>query len=211
MEFRSCDKSLVFAVTIAPIPSRLDFVATARSALDFVTEPPYFMQIFEQDEFRIGYEGDDLILVLLHDPLSYELDVALWRPSADDEVKHPFALADIIRIADPAKARTYRRFSATSKTAVRRGIGELVSDLRTYGVVALRGEEGFYRKMSAARSEAARQFGLELTDKAARANAEQSWHERDFRRVIKAYRSLEDRLSKVERERLNYAIRQVND
>jgi hypothetical protein len=194
---------------IAPIPSRLDFVAASRAALDFVTEPPYALWITEQGEGRVAYEGDDVMLVILHDWLSYELDLALWRPSVEDETRHPFKMSDIIRVADPAKARDYRSFSAASADSVRHGVAKLASDLQSYGLAALTGEGDFYRQMSERRSEAARQLATEIADKAARESGEKAWLCRDFEGVIKAYRPMEDRLSRAERARLHYASQRI--
>jgi hypothetical protein len=191
---------------IVPIPSRLGFVVAARSALDFVTEPPYSMWLTGQDEGRVEYEGEDVTLLLLHDRMSYELDIAVWRPSVEDEVRHPFTIADMIRVVDPAKARAYRRYSASNEESVRRGVAELVSDFRRYGLTALTGRADFYQEMSAARSDAARQFGSELADKASRKRAERAWQERDYQGVVEAYRSMKGHLSGVERERLHYAL-----
>lgn len=188
-----------------PPPSRLGFLAAGRSAFDFVTEPPYSLWLTDQDEGRIGYEGDDVVLEVLSDLMSYELDIALWRPSVADEVRRPYALADLIRVADPAGARAYRQFSATSAASVQRGTAQLASDFRKYGREALAGSAGFYREMSAARAESMRQSGIELADRAVRAKAQRAWQERNLHDVVAAYRAIEDRLSRVERERLRYA------
>jgi hypothetical protein len=196
-------------MTIAPIPSRLGFVAAARSALDFVTEPPYSMWLTSQDDDRVAYEGEDVALLLMQDRMSYELDVAVWRPSVEDEVRHPFTIADMIRVADPAKARSYRRFSAVSEDSVRHGVAELVSELRKYGLTALTGGTGFYQQMSAARSEAARQFGTELADEASRKRAVQAWQQRDYQNVVDSYRSVKGPLSRVENERLRYSAEKI--
>ena len=196
---------------IAPIPSRLGFVAVGRSALDFVTDPPYSMWLTEQDEGRITYEGHDAVIALSHDPMSYELDVALWRPSVAAEVEHPFMIVDVIRVADPAKAQAYRQFSATNEDSVQRGVAKLVSELQKYGLAALTGQADFYDQMSAARSEAAKQFGADLTDQTARKRADLAWQQRDFQAVVKAYQSMEDRLSTLERKRLRYAIEHIGE
>jgi hypothetical protein len=198
-------------MTVAPIPSRFGFVAAGRSAFDFVMGPPYSMWLTEQDEGRVGYEGHDVMLALLHDLMSYELDIALWRPSVEDEVRHPFKIADMIRVSDPEKARAYRCFSAASEDSVRRGVTMLASDFRHYGIAALVGDTTFYQKMSAARSEVVRQFGISLVDETARKKAEQAWRRQDFQAVVKSYRSMEDRLSRVEQARLNYAIRRLRE
>ena len=192
---------------IAPIPSRFGFVAAARSAFDFVTEPPYSMWLTEQDEGRVGYEGDDVVLEILHE-YTHELDIALWRLSDPSKIP-PFTISDMIRVADPAKARAYRCFSAFSEDSVRHGVAKLASEFREYGIETLTGGADFYRKMLDMRSEAARQHGIEIVDGATRRTAEQAWHQRDFHGVVEAYSSMEDRLTRVERGRLNYALRQV--
>jgi hypothetical protein len=192
-------------MTIGPSPSRLGFVQAARSAFDFVTEPPYSLWLTDQDEGRIGYEGDDIVLAVLHDLQSYELDIALCRPSVADEVRHPYSLVDLMRVTDPVRARAYRQFAATSAASVARGTADLATGFRKYGLEALAGSASFYLEMSAARVEAARQFGIELADKHAREKAERAWRDRDFRTVVTAYGAMDGRLSQVERKRLRYA------
>jgi hypothetical protein len=115
----------------------------------------------------------------------------------------------MIRVADPAKAHDYRSFSATSVDSVRRGVAELVSDLRGYGLAAVIGEGNFYRQMSEARSEAIKEWATEIADKAARESGTQAWLRQDFEGVIKAYRPMEGRLSKAERARLHYATQRI--
>ncbi len=199
------------AVKVNPSPSRLGFVAAGRSAFDFVTEPPYSLWLADQDEGRIGYEGDDVILAVLHDLMSYELDIALSRPSVAEEVQHPYTLVDLMRVADPARARAYRQFAATSIASVQRGTANLASEFRKYGLEAVAGSADFFQKMSTARAESIKQFGIDLTDKAARETGELAWQRRDFQGVVKAYRAMADRLSRVERERLRYAEQRLQE
>jgi hypothetical protein len=196
-------------VNVDPSPSRLGFVAAGRAAFDFVTEPPYSLWLAYQDEGRIGYEGDDVVLVVLHDLISYELDVALSRPSEAEEVRHPYTLADLIRVADPARARAYRQFAATTTPSVQRGTADLASEFRKCGLEALTNSGNFYQEMSAARAESIRQFGIELADQHAREQAERAWLQRDFQAVVLAYRAMEGRLSRVERERFLYASKRL--
>jgi len=146
-----------------------------------------------------------VVLAVLHDLMSYELDIALSRPSVAEEVQHPFTLVDLIRVADPVRAHAHRQFAATSIASVQRGTANLASEFRRYGLEALAGSADFYQKMLTARAESIRQFGIDLADKAARRNAERVWQRRDFQGVVKAYRAMADRLSQVERERLRYA------
>jgi hypothetical protein len=198
-------------MNVDPSPSRLGFVAAGRAAFDFVTEPRYSLWLAYQDEGRIGYEGDDLVLVVMHDLFSYELDVALSRPSEAEEVRHPYTLTDLMRVADPVRARAYRQFAATTDASVQRGTADLASEFRKYGLAALLGSADFYHEMSAARAESVREFGMELADQHARGNAERAWQRRDFQAVVLAYSAMGDRLSRVESERLRYASQRLQE
>jgi hypothetical protein len=154
-----------------PNGGRLNFVASARSAFDFVTNPPYSLWLVGQDEGRVTYAGVDLGLAILHDRLSYEIDLALWRESVEAEVAHPYTMVDLLPDADPDRARSYRQFSASTEVAVERGLAILESDFRRFGVQALSGSHEFFERMRYMRSLAAAEFGSELKDKRIRERA----------------------------------------
>ena len=196
-------------MNIIPPASRLNFVASARSAFDFVTNPPYSLWLVDQEEGRVTYAGVDLGLAILHDRLSYELDLALWRESVAAEVAYPYTMVDLIRVADPDRTHSYRQFSASTKAAVERGLAMLESDFRLFGLQALSGSHQFFERMRYIRSLAAAEFGSELEDKQIREKAGRAWQDRDFSNVVKQYSILGDRLSQVERARVDYARRHL--
>lgn len=186
-------------------PSRLGFVATARAAFDFVAGPPYHLRLVSQDEYWISYEGDDVVLAILHEPVSFELRLALWRPSVRHEEMRPYHIGDFIRVADPEAAAAHRAFAAVTEGGVRNGMARLVSEFRQFGLDALRGDAEFLRHVSAARAAAAAAFGVRMTDLTGRRNAERAWQARDYAEVVRWYLTLEDRLFPAERKRLSYA------
>jgi hypothetical protein len=184
-------------------------VASARSAFDFVTKPPYSLWLVAQDEGRVTYASVDLGLVILHDRLSYELDLAVWRESVEAEVAHPYTMVDLVRVADPDRVRSYRQFSATTDAAVERGLTGLESDFRRFGLHAISGSREFFERMGQLRSQAATEFGAELEEKQVRESAARAWRDRDFSNVVKQYGTLGDRLSRAERARVDYARRHL--
>ncbi|HEX7163290.1 MAG TPA: hypothetical protein VF223_18895 [Trebonia sp.] len=196
-------------MNVIPPASRLNFVASARSAFDFVTNPPYSLRLVDQDEGRVTYAGVDLGLAILYDGLSCELDLALWRESVEAEVTHPYTMVDLLRVADPDRARSYRQFSASTEAAVEQGLAMLESEFRRFGLQALSGSREFFERMRQMRSLAAAEFNSELEDKQIREKAGRAWRDRDFSNVVKQYSILGDRLSQVERARLDYARRHL--
>ena len=162
-------------MNIIPPASRLNFVASARSSFDFVTNPPYSLWLVDQDEGRVTYAGVDLGLAILHDVLSYELDLALWRESVEAEVMHPYTMVDLLHAVDRDRARSYRQFSASTEAAVERGLAMLESVFRSFGLQALSGSREFFERMSQMRSIATAEFGSELEDKQIREKAGRAW------------------------------------
>src|SRR5262249_24952063 len=116
-----------------------------------------------------------------------------------------------MRVADPAAARRYRRFAATSRDALGRGLRKLAQETRGYGSRALRNDPGFYDQLSAVREAAAREFGQQMRGRVARSAADTAWHAGDWYRVSEAYSQIENDLSPAERQRLQYARRQLGD
>jgi hypothetical protein len=195
---------------ITPPASRLEFVASARLAFDFVTEPPYSLWLESQDEGRVNYADAEVGLAITHGLLSYELDLAVWREAVPAEVTHPYGMPDLIRVADPDLARSYRAFAATTEAGVERGLTKLAADLRSYGRSALSGSAEFFTRMSQGRALAARETGSERQDKQIREQAGRAWRDRDFAKVVKEYSALADRMSPSERARLRYAHKQLD-
>lgn len=197
-------------MNVDPLPSRLGFVAAARAGFDFVTHPPYSLWLAVQDEGRIDYESDKIALAVLHEWISYELDIALWRPAIELEIVSPYKMADLIRVTDPDKARAYRAFSASTALGIRNGITQLLADFRQYGLEALSGDADIFQRISSARTEAVRAYQADAADTTKRIRAEHAWRAKDLSEVVRWYEQIGDRLSAIERARLAYARKHRN-
>ena len=121
----------------------------------------------------------------------------------------PYAMVDVLRVADPGLARSYRQFSATTEGAVVRGLARLETDFRRFGLRALSGSGEFFESMRQARSLAVAEWGSELEAKQFREMAGRAWRDRDFGNVVKHYGALGDRLSQAERARVTYASKHL--
>jgi hypothetical protein len=196
------------AVTVNP-ESRLDFTIAARAAFGFLEQAPYDMVLDSVAEGIVRYAGNGVVVAVVHDRLSYELDVQLGRVNVPDEMLRPFTMQDLIRAVDASLGDAFKRFAATSVGAVERGCAELADQLRRYGDPALRGSNTFFDAVSIARAVAVQQFGQRLTDAAGRRRAEQAWAERDYASAAAAYASIID-ISPAEARRLEIARQRMN-
>lgn len=196
-------------MSVSPIPSRLDFVASARREFKFLSDRPYAFWLVSQDEEVIAYESDGIELSVYHDRLSYELDVALARLSHEDEVLHPYGVSDLVRLSDPASMADYRTFAATTSEGVNRGVARLANELRAHGPLLLDPSSQQWDQLSQARARASNEFGKTLAAKTLREQATRAWSRRNYAAVLEAYSQLSDRLSEIEQRRLQYATKKL--
>src|SRR5262249_16347591 len=92
----------------------LDFRGLAKEHFAFLTEAAFPQALVSEDPLAVGFEGHGFGFAVFHDRLSYELGISLWRPGESSEVDRPYSISDLMRVADPAAARRYRRFAATN-------------------------------------------------------------------------------------------------
>jgi hypothetical protein len=181
-----------------------------RSVFSFLLVRPYNMQLVDEEELGIRFEGRDIAVTAFLDPISFELDLLLWRPSVPAEVSHPYAITDLMRVEDPARAAAYRLFAATTLDAVRHGLEKMAQELQTYGGAALHGSSAFFERVSSARVKAIKEFGDAEADRKTREAAERAWSSGNFYRVAEAYGRMADRLSVSERKRLEHARKRLS-
>ena len=189
----------------------LDFPNIAKACFDFLSAAPYAMRIAGEQPLAIQFEGNGVVVWIGHDRLSYELALAVWRPTEAPEIDRPYSMSDLIRVADPLSAQNYRGFAATTTETLRHGLAELASDLRHYGTPALLNDPTFYRRLSSLRKAAVRDFAREMKGGSLRQVAESAWRAGDMSRVVEAYRRIENTLSPAERKRLGYARKKILD
>jgi len=187
----------------------LGFARLATAEFSFLTQPPFAMTLVSEEPLAIRFEGNGIAVVVFHDRLSYELGIALWRPVSATEASSPYTISDLIRVTDPVAAKRYRRFAATSTSALEHGLAKLADDLRTFGSGVLQNDPESYHRLSEAREGAVREFGRDQRMRTGRVAAEAAWLARDWYKVAEAYGGLEERLTPAERERLAYARRKL--
>jgi len=187
----------------------INFPHLAKQAFSFLSNPPFSMALVSLGPLAISFEANGVSVKIFHDRLSYELGLALWRPTEADEVDRPYSISDLMRVTNPSAANKYRRFAATRADALRRGLEKLGDELRLFGSAALSNDPKFFRQLLIAREAAVREFGRDMETRAARAAGQQAWSEREWYNVAQAYGRIEDFLSVTERKRLAVARRKL--
>lgn len=188
----------------------LGFAEAARVEFSFLTVPPFSMDLVMRLPLAIRFDGNGVAVVVSHDPLSYELGLALWRQSEPAETEWPYSISDLIRVFDADAAGRYRLFAATTRDGIKSGLAKLGVQLRQYGSLALECDLEFFDRLRRAREGATREFGREMDLRAARSDGESAWTARDWNKVATAYGKILPYLSPSERGRLGYARQQIS-
>ena len=120
----------------------LPFVETVREAFREFARRHGLTEV-AADARSVNYRSPAGWLSIMHDPLSYELYVAVWPLVSELPIDRPFGMADLIRAVDPDRANEYRSFAATTPEAMRSGVKRLVDGLRRYGEQVLTPDGAF--------------------------------------------------------------------
>jgi hypothetical protein len=194
---------------ISPSRVALRFVQQAQAAFEFVTRAPFGLRLEEADTLRVRYEGNGIVLVIDHDRLSYEVDVAITRSSLSTEMSNAYSMLDLLRVSDAQTAKRYRCPAGSTPESVHVTLSRLADVLRVSGRSALLNVDGHFEKVSRARDEATVRFGREEVRRQARSHAEKAWDRREWLRVARALGSIEADLSPAELKKLRYARRRL--
>lgn len=185
----------------------LGFVPATQSAFAAVTAAHDLVEI-GSDLYSVAYQGLRGSLTVIHDRLSYELDISL-APSTANEIARPYGMADLIRVVDPAAAEQYRCFAATTASEVSTGVARLAHDLRAYGEPALAADPAYLAQLEECRQRAIAQFARNSSRARDTAAATKAIRQEDWKTVVALYEPLERQLDRVEGKRLELARKRL--
>lgn len=168
------------------------FVPETRAAFAAVAAGRDLVEI-GNDLYSVAYEGPPGWLTVIHDRLSYELDVALASRTAT-ETGRPYGMADLIRVVDPGAANQYRCFAATTPSEVSTGVARLAHDLRVYGRPALAGDPTYLAQLEECRQRAIIQFARDTSRARHAAVAAEAIRQEDWKTVVALYEPMQDEL-----------------
>jgi hypothetical protein len=185
----------------------LGFVAATREAFAEITGRHGLVEM-ASDLYSVAYHGPPGWLTVIHDRLSYELDVAL-APSGAAEADRPYGMADLVRAVDPPAAEQYRCFAATTPSGIRTGVDRLAQELRVYGEPGLAGDPRFLEQVELSRQRAINEFAGDRSRARDAAAAADAVRRGDWQAVVALYEPVEEHLDRVEAKRLEVARKRL--
>ena len=180
-----------------------EFEAAVISSFEFLETDYGFARRSSQPQKStqlLIYEGNKLYVVLSYGPPDYEPELTFGRLGADDqEGAYSFHTADLVQL--PA----CKDWAWNKEVA---GIGGWVSELarllRTCGSSCLQGDAFSFAQMKKRRENLVADWKRDEVAKGVRTSIDLAWKEKDYRRVLKLYGSI-DSLSEIDKKRIAYA------
>ncbi|MGA8636260.1 MAG: hypothetical protein WB805_15620 [Candidatus Dormiibacterota bacterium] len=188
----------------------LGFPSTVLQAFAFL-QGTYGFQVDSVAPTVVRFQSNRLFVNVWHEQRSHELGLSIGRRSRPAESSHPFNVADILYLTEPAKAAAYRDHTALTVESVRAGIEALADELQTYGSEALTGANEVFDKIAGDRTQRVESYALALGDAHVRSGVAEAWARQDFAEAARLLGTITERLSPAELAKLEYAQHQRGD
>lgn len=158
-----------------------------------------------QADTLVRYQSGAVEVTVYHGRSSYEIGVEAGPRNRDVR----FSLAELIEIADPQVAETYRIPSATTPEAVARFAEEQSERLQRYGGPIFRGDPSVWDRLASARHAWAEAYALDAARSRAIAAAREALRRRAYPEVVSLLQPFEGQLPRVQEQMLALARRRA--
>jgi hypothetical protein len=156
----------------------------------------------ETTSYVVRFESAQVVLVVSHDRLSYEIQVTFAR-KADMAGRYVLGQMRNLTIEPDRCEQVF--FQASERSRVFDCVRSIANILREYGEAALTGEPAVYERMGEAARLRNAAYTNRILQEPIRKAAEKAWQEHDYVKVRDLYDPIEADLTPTERKRLEYA------
>ena len=182
------------------------FDGQARETFAFL-ENEWGMRCVQNSSNLVRWENESTFVIVFLGPVYQEVDVALGA-RAEPAVR-PYALAELIALADPDGAGEYRCPMVRTRSAVGRALAGCADLLRRHGQAAVHGDQGTLRLLRDNRDKAGQAWESDLRAAVIRPRAAEAFRRGAYREAVDLFGRMEESLTPAERAKLAYARRRA--
>ena len=175
----------------------LNFENVAKTTFAFLNDLGF--SLVESQLTLVRYQSGDVEISVFHGRRSYEIGVDI------SYVGTRYALAEIVRVADPDAAKRYGHAMASTAEGVVVGLVELGSLLKRYGTLALQGDPQFFSILEEKRKVWADEYWIDGLARQVRPQADDAFHRGDYAKAAELYARIRSCLSPAEVKKLALA------
>lgn len=158
---------------------------------------------------RLRYESPTSVVVIDWDARSGELEAFVGLQASVDHSPETYSLTDVLGMEGVADRKMPPQVADEER--LQPFVDRLADDLRVHAQPALVGDRMFFRRLETFRRANAEALTRGLQLQQVRSAVELAWRNREFKKVVGLYASVEDDLTEAEKGKLEYARRHQAD
>jgi hypothetical protein len=163
---------------------------------------PYGYACTLSSVYSVDFESQTVCLRVMHDRLSYEMEIYLSLKTGNER---EISLGALIESEVGPQPNPGIYFQSSSRSGISSSIRQMAALLARFGRAVLEGEPGAYTSVEVSQSKLGALRTEHFIVDPIRRNAEDAWRRKDFKVVSELYQSIEAKLSPTEKKRLRYA------
>jgi hypothetical protein len=183
------------------------FADMAKEAFSFLEDAGFHLARIEAGHLR--YESPSSVVVIDWDARSGELEAFVGLRSSAGQSQDMYSLTDVFGMEGVPDRKMPPQVADENR--LQPFVGRLADDLRVHAQPALVGDRMFFRRLETFRHANAEALTRGLQLQQVRSAVEQAWRNREFKKVVGLYASVEGDLSEAEKGKLDYARRHQAD
>lgn len=170
----------------------------------------YNLECTKSSEWEVRFQNSKVFLQVLFDSgRSFEIGVEIGQIPAMGVLERPFNLAEILRLQKSPDASYIANLEASQPKVQRHIIARLAELTKKYAGQLLDGDKQAFLILSKFRDRECEEYALARDLRYARRDAESAWLKKDYFGVINIYKSLKTVLTPVEKRRLEFAEKHI--
>lgn len=156
----------------------------------------------EQSAHIVTFQSPAVALSVIHEPISYEIDIAY---SLQSDPWEQYDLRSMLDIAVGIDHQEPVYFQASEPKRVVECVKSIAVYMQKYGESILTGDPVAYRRIDELSRRRNANFTRQVIQAPTRQAAEMAWRCRDYAKARDLYESIENDLTPLEKKRLSYA------
>ena len=185
------------------------FVKEILSAFDFLASD-YGFRCVAATPVHIRYESKHVFVNIYRDPVSYEIEVEIGRRSLFLSIERGYTLDEIVDSLGIREKEGYCFIQASTPERLRSLVPLLAKWTKQYAPEMLKGRLPAFLRALISRERRSDDEWKRMELGSIRARADNAWHQKDYREVIKQYSSIgRGELTPSEVKKLEYAKKRL--
>lgn len=171
----------------------------------------YGILCVSSNDYTVHYSNESVFIDIVYDQgRSFEVNLFFGRKGALNN-GISFNIGELLRLKNVEDEEGYRGLQASTQNALNRAVERLADLFGKYGREILIGDCETLSQLGILREKECNQYAVEKKLEYVRQDIESAWRNKNYRKVVALYESMESEIMPLESKKLEYARKHIND